>query len=270
MTEGETRCPRCGARTKAGDEFCRGCGSSLSVPRLHDPAATSDARPNSSRSVLREGGVLSTVVGVAVVLLLSAGIVVLVGGRLLGGDQNAVSPDGTDSGSGAMSSASQGPRDIAVPGGVDPAFGGMIEEWRSEGTGIPLLLPTYTPFAVDGVSADPFGSGTNNYYVWSDTDNQAADHLRVEILSASELPAEYMAQDTIVIGGEEYPYTEDTSWVTGTEPQDGLYTVALWVSSEEGEEYIYYVELNHDASPLPYEEFVETVSAMERLDPSDG
>ncbi len=153
----------------------------------------------------------------------------------------------------------------AASDGVDAAFDEMIEGYRSEGSDFPLLLPTYVPFAIDGVSVDPFGRGDNAYYVWSDVDNQFANHLRVEMLSAEGMPAEYMAQDTVTIDGEEYLYTENTSET----PQEGQYTVILWVNSEEAEEYIYYVELNHLTSPLPYEEFVETVTAMERLDPSD-
>jgi hypothetical protein len=153
----------------------------------------------------------------------------------------------------------------AASAGVDAAFDEMIEGYRSEGSDFPLLLPTYVPFAIDGVSVDPFGRGDNAYYVWSDVDNQFANHLRVEMLSAEGMPAEYMAQDTVTIDGEEYLYTENTT----EPPQEGQYTVILWVNSVEGEEIIYYVELNYLTSPLPYEEFVETVTAMERLDPSD-
>lgn len=271
MTEGEVRCTRCGALTRKGDGFCRGCGAALSAPRPGDPASPTAVQAHPPSANPRAGGAAPTLVGITVVLLLLAGIVALVGGeRILGGGQDAAGINRGGGDHAVAPSATPGPEDGTLPGGVDPAFDEMVDGWLSSGTDIPLLLPTYVPFAVDGVGFDPFDTGTNNYYVWSDTENQAADHLRVEILSATEMPAEYMARDAVTIDGEEYPYTEDTSWVTGTEAPEGQYTVALWVDSEDGEEYIYYVELNHYSAPLPYEEFVETVTAMEKLDPSDA
>lgn len=159
-------------------------------------------------------------------------------------------------------------REAVAPGGVDPAFGEIIDAWGSSGVDVPLLLPKYTPFPIDGVSVDPFGTGSQNYYVWSDVNNQYADHIRVEILDAA-VPAEGMAQDIVLIDGQEYPYTEDTSMVTGTEAQEGQYTVLLWVGSEGGEEYWYYVEMNAMLSPLRPEAFAKTIVSMERLDPAD-
>lgn len=221
----------------------------------------------------RQGGIAPAVIGVVVVLVLLTGVAALVGGRL-GGEHQAAGREGADSGSAGEGAAYDnaqedgGTQEDPAYANVDPAFEEIIDAWSSSGTDVPLLLPTYTPFPVDGVSVDPFGSGTQNYYVWSDASNQLANAIRVEILPA-QAPAEYMAQDTIPIDGEEYPYTEDTSLITGTEPQEGQYTVLLWVTSEGGEEYWYYVEMNTMLSPLPPEEFAEMVSSMERLNPSD-
>lgn len=275
VEEGRTfRCAQCGNLMREGDKFCRDCGVMLTPTRTDDAAEAPPARNLSSQGAsAREDGIASVVVGVVVVLLLLTGIVALVGGRS-GGDRDTAAGDGVGAGSvggEAADGSSPSPADSqydSSSGDVDPEFEEIIDAWSSSGTNVPLLLPTYTPFAIDGVNADPFGTDGQNYYVWSDASNQLANAIRVEILDAA-IPAEDMAQHTISIDGQEYPYTEDASMITGTEPQEGQYTVLLWVSSEDGEEYWYYVEMNTMLSPLPYEEFAKTIGSMKRLDPSD-
>ncbi len=196
-----------------------------------------------------------------------AGVAGTPDGRGTGGATGDDETSGSETGGRGARDGGGGAREGLVPGGVNPAFEEMIGAWRSSDLDVPLLVPTYTPFAVDGVSVDPFGTGSQNYYVWSDSDNQFANHIRVEIQDAV-FPAESMATDTILIDGREYPYTEDTTSLTGgTEPPEGQYTVLLWVYAEGGGEYWYYVEMNTMWSPVPSEEFVKTIVAMEVLDP---
>ncbi len=155
--------------------------------------------------------------------------------------------------------------DRPLAGEIDPAFDEFIDGWRSMDSEVPLLVPTYVPFPIDAVEVDPSGTGANVYYVWSDEDYPADTHLRVDVQS-SPVPSEYMAQGTVLMGGEEVSYSEDT----GMQPQEGVHDIFLWVPADGGTEYMYYIELNSIADPLPYEEFVTTIAMMEKMYPSEA
>jgi hypothetical protein len=154
---------------------------------------------------------------------------------------------------------------------VDPELEGMVADWRSSGTEAPLFVPTYLPFPVEKVEADPFGTGQQEYYLWSDGTAAYSDHLRIVLLGPASAPSSQFAQGTVTIDGRDYPYTEDQSLIGGQELSPGHYAVLLWADTESGEEYMFQVEMNTEfQNPLPYEEFVEVIHSMVRIDPSDA
>lgn len=152
-----------------------------------------------------------------------------------------------------------------VYGSIDPELEEIIDAWRSSDTESPLFLPTYLPFPVAEVEADPHGAGQQEYYLWSDNTIEISNYIRIVLLGPASTPSSYFAQDTITIDGRDYPYRLDE------QPSPGNYVVLLWVDTERGEEYMYQVDMNTAVlgPPLPPEEFAEVVSSMERIDPSD-
>jgi hypothetical protein len=144
----------------------------------------------------------------------------------------------------------------------------IVTDWRSSGTESPLFVPTYVPFPVEEVGVDPFGTGLQEYYLWSEGADQFSNHIRMILLGPATAPSSF-AQDTINIDGRDYPYTENP--VEGEERSPGNYVVLLWVDTEGGNEYMYQIEMNTAAQGplLPPEEFAAVVTSMKRIDPSD-
>jgi zinc-ribbon domain len=151
---------------------------------------------------------------------------------------------------------------------TDPDMEEMVADWRSSGTESPLFVPTYMPFPVEEVGVNPFGTGLQEYYLWSEGTDRFSNHLRMVLLGPATAPSSF-AQGTVNIDGRDYPYTENP--VEGEELSPGNYVVLLWVDTEGGEEYMYQVEMNTAAQGplLPPEEFTAVVASMDRIDPSD-
>jgi hypothetical protein len=151
---------------------------------------------------------------------------------------------------------------------TDPDMEEMVTNWRSSGTESPLFVPTYVPFPVEEVGVDPFGTGLQEYYLWSEGTDRFSNHLRMVLLGPATAPSSF-AQGTVNIDGRDYPYTENP--VEGEERSPGNYVVLLWVDTEGGEEYMYQVEMNTAAQGplLPPEEFAAVVASMDRIDPAD-
>jgi hypothetical protein len=193
------------------------------------------------------------------------------------GDANEVvgggPAEGVDDGPAYTASPEGAAQDGTVYGSMDPELEKIIDDWHSSGTESPLFLPTHVPFPVAEVEVHPSAAGQQDYFIWSDSTIGFSSFLRMVLIGPATAPSSYFSQGTIEIDGRYYPYAEDESVTGDMDREPGHYVVLLWVDTEQGEEYMYQVEMNTAAylsqNPLPIEEFVKVVTSMERLDPSD-